>query len=273
MHFTRALAAVTLLFAGAQAALLDIGSLEVSVLENGTLIDLGLYANIIGEGSCEGSNVGLSASVLDLVKICACVNLLSLNDGEEACPSCPTNAHAICGNGQCACECDSTAFATAEGTCVSYDNCASPNTLVNAGSTRECQCATGYVSDGNGGCTSAQAPGASALARRQLVNFAAKVAGTAYEPFSSRSSNRALACPAGETACPLPSGDFECVDTLSALDSCGGCLTATAADEKTGQDCLAIPGALNVQCVEGQCVVASCFRGWRLVEDGNGFCV
>lgn len=46
-------------------------------------------------------------------------------------------------------------------------------------------------------------------------------------------------------------GGFECVDTTNSLSACGGC----PGPEGNGQDCLAIPGALNVQCADSKCIV------------------
>ena len=60
-------------------------------------------------------------------------------------------------------------------------------------------------------------------------------------------------CPNGMEACPLSSSglsdDFQCFDTSSDLESCGGCASTGA-----GQDCTAIDGAWNVGCTNGQCV-------------------
>ena len=60
-------------------------------------------------------------------------------------------------------------------------------------------------------------------------------------------------CPNGMEACPLSSSglsdDFQCFDTRTDLESCGGCASTGA-----GQDCTAIDGAWNVGCKEGQCV-------------------
>lgn len=63
-----------------------------------------------------------------------------------------------------------------------------------------------------------------------------------------------------ETACPLFDGsnEYECLDTQSHLESCGGC-----ASEGTGRDCTAIAGAADVACVSGQCVVSKCLPGFE----------
>ncbi|GAA5985692.1 hypothetical protein JCM10908_007074 [Rhodotorula pacifica] len=90
-------------------------------------------------------------------------------------------------------------------------------------------------------------------------------------------------CPAGEQACPIAgstsfanalaqhrssgneltgflaeSGGYECLDTMQALESCGGCVSAGE-----GRDCTAIKGAVNVGCDAGVCVIHSCIEGYR----------
>lgn len=63
-----------------------------------------------------------------------------------------------------------------------------------------------------------------------------------------------------QTACPLFDGsnEYECLDTQTHLESCGGC-----ASEGTGRDCTAIAGAADVACVSGQCVVSKCLPGFE----------
>ena len=62
---------------------------------------------------------------------------------------------------------------------------------------------------------------------------------------------RSAPCPTGLDACPVSSlaGDYECLDTTTELESCGGC---TSLGE--GQDCTSIEGAWNVGCHQGSCV-------------------
>jgi hypothetical protein len=43
-------------------------------------------------------------------------------------------------------------------------------------------------------------------------------------------------------------GDYECLDTATELESCGGCVSLGS-----GQDCTAILGAWNVGCEQGHC--------------------
>jgi len=64
----------------------------------------------------------------------------------------------------------------------------------------------------------------------------------------------------GEQLCAVGEA-FECVNTLSSLEVCGGCL------ETGGQDCTAIAGALDVACVAGGCVVSDCATGFALVDN------
>ncbi|GAA5879865.1 hypothetical protein JCM8547_006220 [Rhodosporidiobolus lusitaniae] len=96
-------------------------------------------------------------------------------------------------------------------------------------------------------------------------------------------------CPAGETACPIAGsttyedalkhhqttkgevagvmagfGGYECVNTMEALESCGGC-----ASTSEGQDCTKIRGSSGVGCSEGKCVIFSCQPGWRVSMDGE----
>ncbi|KAI5475435.1 APC amino acid permease [Pseudohyphozyma bogoriensis] len=71
-------------------------------------------------------------------------------------------------------------------------------------------------------------------------------------------------CPHTSRACPLPSGNFECID-FGELSSCGGCVTSG-----TGVDCLAIPGVNGVGCINDECIASGLYiaagslapRGW-----------
>ncbi|GAA5969703.1 hypothetical protein JCM11641_008010 [Rhodosporidiobolus odoratus] len=63
-------------------------------------------------------------------------------------------------------------------------------------------------------------------------------------------------CPASHSACSLSSGGFECVDTSSNLEQCGGCAS------QGGVDCTAIAGAESVGCVDSVCEIWSCQEGF-----------
>lgn len=77
---------------------------------------------------------------------------------------------------------------------------------------------------------------------------------------------RTSPCPNNLDACPVsgPGGDYECLDTTTELESCGGCTSL-----KQGQDCTKIEGAWNVGCNQGSCVVYTCAGGYRIGADGK----
>ncbi|KAF9007263.1 hypothetical protein BDZ89DRAFT_997258 [Hymenopellis radicata] len=80
-------------------------------------------------------------------------------------------------------------------------------------------------------------------------------------------SRSAPLCPLGLDACPIPgmeAGDYECMDTSSDLEACGGCPSLGQ-----GQDCTAIDGAWNVACEEKRCIVYSCAPGFMKSYDGK----
>ncbi|GAA5917457.1 hypothetical protein JCM8208_003973 [Rhodotorula glutinis] len=56
----------------------------------------------------------------------------------------------------------------------------------------------------------------------------------------------------------LGAGGYECLDTTTALDSCGGC-----ASTGEGMDCTKIRGVQGVGCEGGVCRVFSCEAGWK----------
>ncbi|KAI5478035.1 hypothetical protein MNV49_005498 [Pseudohyphozyma bogoriensis] len=68
-------------------------------------------------------------------------------------------------------------------------------------------------------------------------------------------------CSDSQRACPLPSGNFECIE-FNELSSCGGCVS-----EGTGVDCLALPGIDSVTCINDQCVAISCAAGYSHTGD------
>jgi len=85
---------------------------------------------------------------------------------------------------------------------------------------------------------------------------------------AARSREHSL-CPVDSEACPIAtasglSGDIECIDTSSELESCGGCTSIGL-----GQDCTAIEGAWNVGCNRGKCEVLSCAEGYTLSASGQ----
>ncbi|GAA6053188.1 hypothetical protein JCM3770_000016 [Rhodotorula araucariae] len=267
MQLSRFLPILPFVFSSVAAQLISIPGLDIGLLRNGALLDLNLVGNLLGGGSCPDATVGVRTSLLGLIRVCACVNVLRLGSTDTACPPCTANASPVCGgSGTCACSCNSGFFATQSGACVPNTNCRAPNTLTQVDTYSVCTCAAGYVSDGAGGCVLTPSSRARTRHRRGLGGMRHH---TGQDVFAPQSSERLVrqTCPDGETACPLPSGDYECVDTTS-LSSCGGCV----GNGGSGRNCLAIPGALSVQCLDSKCHVGSCFKGWRHLRDGNGRC-
>ncbi|KAL8281058.1 hypothetical protein RQP46_006416 [Phenoliferia psychrophenolica] len=71
-------------------------------------------------------------------------------------------------------------------------------------------------------------------------------------------------CPGGERACPLgTTGGYECLDTRTSLDSCGGCLVSESLHSPVGKNCLSIPGVMGVACQDSACNISSCLPGYR----------
>ncbi|GAA5983201.1 hypothetical protein JCM10908_000193 [Rhodotorula pacifica] len=286
MHFTRALLALPLLAAGATAQLVNIPTLNIGLGQNGALLTLDVIANLFnpGAGCGPGNAVGVTTTALlglPLVKICACVNLanvgpiLAIGTSQQSCNTCADpNATPGCGGGTCVCVCNTGFYSDrATGRCLPINSCTSPNVLTdNNDGTFTCTCVSPYQLNSNGVCTlggSQRARSRSRRHERQAREFGNRAHGAGqqvYAPSASGETN--MSCPEGETACPLASGGFECIDITNSLTACGGC----PGPYGPGQDCLAIPGALNVQCAQSKCIVGSCFRGWRYDASGNGRC-
>jgi hypothetical protein len=68
-------------------------------------------------------------------------------------------------------------------------------------------------------------------------------------------------CDAGAELCPMPLKGFECLNTSSDLEACGGCPF-----QQGSVDCTSLPGVDHVECIGGECKVNSCARGWVLVD-------
>lgn len=106
----------------------------------------------------------------------------------------------------------------------------------------------------NGQCVSSPCPSASAR--------------------SSRFIKRKFLCPGGQTACTVPgrgATSWECIDTKSDLESCGGCVLSAfnPPGQQQGRDCTDIPGVFDVSCVEGHCIVDRCMPGFEVSSDGS----
>jgi len=77
-------------------------------------------------------------------------------------------------------------------------------------------------------------------------------------------------CKKGSMACGILGGtkeDWECVDVVSDLESCGGCFKSLDNSPPTGKDCTAIPGIADVSCTRGSCAVQACMEGYVISID------
>ncbi|GAA6008975.1 hypothetical protein JCM10207_004051 [Rhodosporidiobolus poonsookiae] len=74
----------------------------------------------------------------------------------------------------------------------------------------------------------------------------------------SSAERRDMLCPGSQIACPLVGGrlGYECVDTETNIEQCGGC----AVDG--GFDCSSLPGVDAVSCNRGMCHVLGCSKGY-----------
>nr|XP_031860999.1 uncharacterized protein CI109_003359 [Kwoniella shandongensis]KAA5528071.1 hypothetical protein CI109_003359 [Kwoniella shandongensis] len=83
-------------------------------------------------------------------------------------------------------------------------------------------------------------------------------------------------CPSGLEACLVNgSGDgYECIDTMSELESCGGCLNGALGVQNAtaGTDCTQIAGVAfgGATCTAGRCNAFACDTGFVLI---GGVCV
>jgi len=79
---------------------------------------------------------------------------------------------------------------------------------------------------------------------------------------------RAPSCSSGRTLCGVPGGSkgkgYDCVDTKSDLESCGGCVVKNSFGIETpaGKDCSAIAHVDRVKCKSSSCHVSSCKEGY-----------
>jgi len=179
-----------------------------------------------------------------------------------------------CRNGSCQLTCQSGYSPSADNKrCV-----ATSSDVNNCGSTgNKCTTSgTGVISGTcrSGACLITCAAGYTASADQKSCTLTP----SAKARTKKRSQKSFALCPTGETACPIAgsasfdaftgslhksldfastAGGFECMDTSTAIESCGGC-----ASTGEGQDCTKIKHSAGVGCSAGQCVVLSCQPGF-----------
>nr|XP_018259367.1 uncharacterized protein I303_08295 [Kwoniella dejecticola CBS 10117]OBR81525.1 hypothetical protein I303_08295 [Kwoniella dejecticola CBS 10117] len=91
-----------------------------------------------------------------------------------------------------------------------------------------------------------------------------------------RNRNNGGLCPFRSKACQIPYSDtYECIDTTSEFESCGGCTFGEfqpAKNATMGTNCSALPGIVRgaVTCSNSRCEAFACRSGFKLV---SGVCV
>jgi len=182
------------------------------------------------------TNVVAEAAVLLFGEAKAIAALTALIDGSPDSQQCtyPANSSPECLSGHpCFFTCQDGYTASPSGSSPTNCVCVSPKTVCNG------QC---------GSFTSC----ASGNARRAVSDWARD-------------------CQAGTTACPVPGrgrSAWECVNTMTDLESCGGCIYPSIYGP-TGVDCAAIEGVSDVACQHGRCVVHRCMPGYKVDTDGS----
>ncbi|KAF9078552.1 hypothetical protein BDP27DRAFT_1309749 [Rhodocollybia butyracea] len=83
-------------------------------------------------------------------------------------------------------------------------------------------------------------------------------------------------CKPGWTACGIVGGrarDWECIDTRSELESCGGCPVyfspSHSGHQDLGVDCTSLPGVSDVSCSNSVCSVEKCLPGFKVSSSGQ----
>ncbi|KAJ6632538.1 hypothetical protein B0H10DRAFT_2159670 [Mycena sp. CBHHK59/15] len=95
--------------------------------------------------------------------------------------------------------------------------------------------------------------------------------------YAKRDLRSSQQCHKGMTACRVPgrsANAWECVDTQTDLESCGGCSYAAHSNpfEAAGEDCTSLLGVSDVSCIKGQCIVHKCMPGYD-INDGHSECI
>ncbi|WRT69263.1 uncharacterized protein IL334_006247 [Kwoniella shivajii] len=113
--------------------------------------------------------------------------------------------------------------------------------------------------------THSQEATASGLARRRL-----------RERLMELKRESQTLCPNGARPCSVPdSNTYECIDTRSELESCGGCISGdfqAVGNSTVGQDCSSLPGVARgaVTCFNSACEAFACKPKYELI---SGQCV
>ncbi|KAF8603518.1 hypothetical protein BDV93DRAFT_164262, partial [Ceratobasidium sp. AG-I] len=244
-------------------------------------------------GKCETCSAG-SYSSAGATSCTSCpADTFSSEGGASSCTPCPSGTGSNTGStsaSQCASKCPAGQVYSASGCSSCPAGTYSSNNACSA-------CPAGMISS-PGSTTCSVCPGGSipAANKQSCSTCPADTfsSGGACSPCPAGSSS-----PAGSTSCgpqaskrALPPrsasqmcqgagfmrcdvlsgmGGSECINTMTTLDSCGGCVGPEGEEHKyTGRDCSAIKNVNEVKCQAGRCNITSCRSGY---EPSGGFCV
>lgn len=150
--------------------------------------------------------------------------------------------------------------------------------------TGECQCSEGTY-DCHGECKPNTSPCPSAVPRRarSANQLNAKMGSGQHGRNERRGGEKAKKvehgrkpfCGHGQTVCGVEMRGgtslrgWECVDTQTDLESCGGCAIPFSSSSIPGTDCSQIPHVADVSCEGGLCRVHRCVKGYVVGRNGS----
>ncbi|EKM61501.1 uncharacterized protein PHACADRAFT_248159 [Phanerochaete carnosa HHB-10118-sp] len=165
---------------------------------------------------------------------------------------------------------DTVNTAAGHETCTYPDNC---DPLCSAGNPCGFQCKNGFVPSPASHPTQCICPAPNKVCNGICGSYKSC---PSSGPKKREDLERRAVCGAELTACGVYGfGNFnawECVDTKSDLESCGGCMVPFGRNLARGVDCTGIPGVMDVTCVSGSCVIRRCQPGYVVSLD-NTFCL
>ncbi|TCD63411.1 Dihydroxyacetone synthase [Steccherinum ochraceum] len=137
-------------------------------------------------------------------------------------------------------------------------------------------CGDGFVGTPQAFPTDCVCPAPNIVCNGKCISAAACPSSVAAAPVKRdlEYAKRNSVCKVGYTACGVfgKSQAWECVDTQSDLESCGGCTVPLTFGSSRDVDCTAIQGVSDVSCVAGRCAVGRCLAGYTRSYD-NSYCI
>ncbi|KAL8278341.1 hypothetical protein RQP46_009233 [Phenoliferia psychrophenolica] len=179
----------------------------------GALIGLDILAGILAPADCgDHAVIGIQANITigNLLDLCICIDIIGILDPDKTpCPACPVNSSPLCSSAACQCSCDA-----------------------------------GFTKDADGDCVPPPGPSQASRNKQRRSRALADIRRSSLNQVPGSRGFHAARCPYEESACPVGlGGGYECLDTRTSLDSCGGCRF------EGGVNCLEIEGVMGVGVV------------------------